>query len=237
MVEQDGATAVVRVKDNGPGIPGDMLARIFEMFEQVGRTMDSSHGGMGIGLTLAKRLIELHGGTIEARSEGTGKGSEFIIALPLLSDTRDVAFNRAEFPSVRSLPQFSRRRILVVDDLQESATMLAMLLQAMGQDATAVCDGRSAVDWVLQNKPDLVFLDIAMPGMDGFEAARRIRETAFHDIVLVALSGYGHDADRRRAFAAGFDQYLTKPVNMGLLRKLLSDRSLAGRRDNIAKND
>jgi signal transduction histidine kinase/ActR/RegA family two-component response regulator len=226
VVERKGQTGVFRVKDDGPGVPSEMLSRIFEMFEQVDRTLGRSHGGIGIGLTLAKRLIEMHHGSIEAFSEWPGKGSEFVVTLPIVSDARDRADHKSASPSLRELPQ---HRIPVVDDLEASATTLAMLMCGIGQDAYALHDGRQAVEWVHEHKPDIVFLDIAMPGMDGLEAARRIRQVAFHHITLVALSGYGQDADRQRAFAPGFDHYLTKPVNVQSLCELLSLGSCAPR--------
>ena len=229
VIEPQRQAAAVRIKDNGPGIPADMLARIFEMFEQIDRTLDRSHGGVGIGLTLCKRLVELHNGTIEARSEG-GQGSEFIITLPTISAPRDVGEPRERPPSIRDLAHLPRYRILVVDDMEPSAMTLALLLRAVGHEASTANDGPTAIEWVHENKPDIVFLDIAMPGMDGFEAARRIRDTAIHDVTLVALSGYGQESDRRQAFVAGFNHYLTKPVSIEALRELLATRSKSNER-------
>jgi len=224
VIEQQGQAAAVRIKDNGPGIPADMLARIFEMFEQIDRTLHRSQGGVGIGLTLAKRLVELHNGTMEARSEG-GQGSEFIVTLPTIAVPCDVGDLRTPPPTIRDLAKSPRHRILVVDDMEASATTLTLLLRAVGQDAWAVNDGPTAIEWVQENKPDIIILDIAMPGMDGLEAARRIRDSAFQDVTLVALSGFCQDVDRERAFAAGFNHYLTKPVSVEALRDMLSARS------------
>lgn len=222
-MERRGNDAVVRVTDSGAGIPSDMATRIFEMFEQLDGRSGRSHGGVGIGLALAKQLIELHGGSIEARSEGPGKGSEFVVTMPARSGPCDRQHLVTD--SQKEGPKFRPSRILVVDDLEESATTLAMLLRAIGEDAYAVHDGAAAVEWSQENRPDIVILDVAMPGMDGFEAARRIRANAFHDVILIALSGYGQDEDRRRAFTAGFDHYLTKPVSFAALRELLTSCS------------
>ena len=226
VVDLQGQTAVVRIKDNGPGIPANMLSRIFEMFEQIDRTLDRSHGGVGIGLTLCKRLVELHNGTIEAKSEG-GHGSEFIITLPTICAPGNVGVLRKSPTSIRDLAIVPQHRILVVDDMEPSAMTLAQLLRAVGQDAWTANDGLTAIESVRENKPDIVFLDIAMPGMDGIEVARRIRDMAIHDVTLVALSGYGQESDRRQAFAAGFNHYLTKPVSIEALRELLSTATKA----------
>ena len=222
VLERRRNDAVVRVKDSGQGIRADMVTRIFEMFEQVDRASGRSHGGVGIGLTLAKRLIELHGGSIEAKSEGLGKGSEFVITVPALSGPCDGQHLTTASPE--DMPKLQRHHILVVDDMEESASTLVSLLRAIGQNAYAAHNGPAAVESAHENRPDIVILDVAMPGMDGLETARRIRETTFHDLILVALSGYGQDEDRRRALAAGFDHYLTKPLDVAALRELLSTR-------------
>jgi CheY-like chemotaxis protein len=224
-VQRVGHDAVVGIRDTGCGIPQPMLGQIFEMFQQVDQSLGRAHGGLGIGLTLVKRLVEMHRGTIEAHSDGPGKGSEFVIRLPAFAAAQDGPGSPpadGENPARLHLP---RQRILVVDDARESAETLALLLRAIGQDVSTAHDGRSAVDWVVQHKPDVIFLDIAMPGMDGYEVARRIRGTVgFEELVLVALTGYGQEDDRRRASEAGFNHHLTKPTSVEALRDVLSKR-------------
>ena len=192
---------------------------MFDAFRQVDRTLDYSQGGLGIGLTLAKQLVELHSGTIEARSDGLDQGSEFVVKLPAFP-VRIAANNRADAPQQKEA--FFRRCVLVVDDLTESADTLAKILRSLGHDATSLYDGETAIEWILANHPDVVLLDIAMPGLDGYEVARRLRER--HElgaIVLVALTGYGQREDRRRAFKTGFDFHLTKPANIEALQEIL----------------
>jgi two-component system CheB/CheR fusion protein len=222
-VERAGDDAVIRIRDTGCGIPQPMLSQIFEMFQQVDQSLVRAHGGLGIGLTLVKRLVELHGGTIEAHSDGPGKGSEFVIRLPALlaaEDSRGDPQTEAANPARFNLP---RQRILVVDDAQASAETLALLLRAIGQEVATAHDGRTAFDWAVQHKPDVVFLDIAMPGIDGYEVARRLRGAAgLEEIVLVALTGYGQEEDRRRAGEAGFNHHLTKPTSIEALCDVLS---------------
>jgi signal transduction histidine kinase/ActR/RegA family two-component response regulator len=220
----DGAKATVSVRDTGCGIPADHLASIFEMFQQVDQTLDRSQGGLGIGLTLSKRLIEMHGGTIEANSAGPGLGSEFLITLPaeVSHELREVEPAPSTLPS----PELSKRRILVVDDVHESAQTLARMLRAIGQDVSAAHDGYSALAYVREHRPEVVFLDIAMPGMNGYEVARRIRaSTELEAPTLIALTGYGQDDDRRRAREAGFDFHLTKPTSIEQLRSVLLQAS------------
>jgi CheY-like chemotaxis protein/two-component sensor histidine kinase len=220
-VSRNGDEALASIRDNGPGIPQNMLSDIFEMFRQVDSSLTRTNGGMGIGLTLVKQLVELHGGTVEARSDGVGKGSEFIVKLPAFvaidCPAVDGALQRSK--KIHALP---RRRILVVDDIQESARTLAMMLRGMGQEVTVVHEGLTAVEWALSHSPDAVFLDIAMPEMDGYEVARRLRaspETA--TTVLIALTGYGQESDRRQAIEAGFNYHIVKPPNLDVLEKVL----------------
>jgi signal transduction histidine kinase/CheY-like chemotaxis protein len=220
-ISRQGNEALASIRDNGPGIPQNMLADIFEMFRQVDDSLTRTHGGMGIGLTLVKQLVELHGGTVEARSDGPGKGSEFVIKLPALVTTGSPGVGDAVHRSkkIHALP---RRRILVVDDVQESARTLAMMLRGMGQEVAVVHDGLTAIEWALSHKPDAVFLDIAMPELDGYEVARRLRGRSETTItVLVALTGYGQESDRRQAIEAGFNYHIVKPPSIDALEKVV----------------
>jgi signal transduction histidine kinase/ActR/RegA family two-component response regulator len=219
---REGATARISIRDTGCGIPAELLSSIFEMFQQVDQTLDRAQGGLGIGLTLARRLIEMHGGSISAQSAGSGHGSEFVISLPI-EQTDEII--EPERPSSFGAPrvQGPRRRVLVVDDLRESAVTLAQMLRALGHDVATAHDGYAALAQVSEQKPEVVFLDIAMPGMNGYEVARRIRALeALEPPVLIALTGYGQDEDRRRAREAGFDFHLTKPASVDQLVSLVS---------------
>jgi PAS domain S-box-containing protein len=217
--------AAVSIRDNGPGIPTHMLSQIFEMFQQVDKTSDRSFGGLGIGLSLVKQLVELHGGTVEARSEGPGSGSEFIVTLPAAANGQSESITRHTLQQVTSLP---RHRILVVDDVGASAKTLAMMLNGIGQDVAIANDGQSAIARALESKPDVVFLDIAMPGMDGYEVARRLRaHEELKGLVLVALTGYGQEEDRKKAVEAGFDHHMVKPTSMEALRQLLTTAAIS----------
>jgi PAS domain S-box-containing protein len=218
----------VSIRDNGPGIPEQMLGEIFDLFRQVDDTVSRSHGGLGIGLTLVKQLVELHGGKVAAFSEGPGKGSEFVVTLPAMPAVVSAGADLdSQLPRLQPLPA---HRILVVDDVDASADTLAMMLRAMGQDVVALNDGQAALDWIASNKPDVVFLDVAMPAMSGYEVARRLREDANStSMTLIALTGYGQEEDRRRAFEAGFDHHIVKPANIDALEKVL--RSVPSRKE------
>ena len=218
---QDGWVEV-RVRDNGTGIPKEMLGRIFEMFAQVGRALERSQGGLGIGLTLAKRLVEKHGGTIEARSDGLGAGSEFIVRLP----TAEANHVSKPATSGEQPAEFvGSRRVLVADDNVDSANSLGMMLQATGHEVRTAHDGAEAVRFAEEFRPDVAILDIGMPKMNGYDAAQRIRaEDWGKAIVLIALSGWGQEDDKRRSREAGFDTHLTKPVDFKTLRNLLIER-------------
>jgi CheY-like chemotaxis protein len=197
-----------------------LLRSIFDMFVQVDSTLDRAHGGMGIGLTLCKSLIELHGGVIEARSEGDGQGSEFIIRLPCAPVSPRRLEDRVS--PERQTTKLARLRVLVVDDVVASADTLALMLAKLGQTVVTVHDGAAALAAVQGALPDVAFLDIAMPGMDGYELARNLRQREdCKEAVLVALTGYGQEEDRRRAFAAGFDHHFVKPISMQALEGLL----------------
>ena len=213
---------VVTVKDSGIGIPADHLNRIFDMFSQVGSSLERSHGGLGIGLSLVRRLVELHGGRVEARSDGPGRGSEFIVRLPVMS----AAVEFAAAPAEAATAAAQGLRILVVDDNHDAAVSLSALLEMMGNETHVVHDGLAAVDAAAAWRPDIVLLDIGLPGLNGYEAARRIREHADGGrIVLCALTGWGQDTDRLKSRDAGFDHHLVKPVDMAALERLLAGMS------------
>ena len=215
---QDGM-AVISVKDNGEGIPRQMLQRVFNMFTQV-NTGSRAQGGLGIGLTLAKTLVHLHGGTIDATSEGPGHGCEFLVKLPLAA--RAAA---APEPAIVAPEGAPLRRVLVVDDNHDAADSLGMLLEFLGAEVRVVHDGYSALEAMKAFKPAVVLLDLGMPGMNGLEVARRVREDPHaRGTTLVALTGWGQREDRRRTSEAGFDYHLVKPADVGTLQSILSMR-------------
>lgn len=213
--------AVVTVRDSGVGIPRELLPRIFDMFTQADHSLERSQGGLGIGLTLAKRLVEMHGGSLEAHSDGPGTGSTFIIRLPLAVRPED---SRAADNGDARPASAVRRRILVVDDNQDCAETLGMLLKLIGNEVRLAYDGHEALSLIEEYRPDMVFLDIGMPQMNGYEVAHHIRQRLDGEgPILVALTGWGQDEDRRRAHEAGFDHHMTKPVEIESLQKLLAD--------------
>jgi len=221
-VERHGDTAVIAVKDTGIGIPPAMLDKVFEMFIQVDRTLEKTTGGLGIGLSLVKGLVEMHGGTIEARSDGEGRGSEFVVRLPVASPApalSDGSDKRGE-----GVVSSGRRRILVVDDNVDSADSLGQLLEMLGNEVRTAYDGEAGIAAAEAFRPAVVLCDIGMPKVNGYDAARRIRgEFWGKDMVLVALTGWGQQDDRRKSTEAGFDQHLVKPVEAAALMKLLAE--------------
>ncbi len=220
--ERQGSDAVITVRDTGIGIPADMLTRIFDMFTQAEDAPDRAPGGLGIGLTLCKRLVELHGGSIAALSTGPGKGSEFVVRLPAVLAPVP-SRNPADNNDVPATPARSLR-ILVVDDNRDAAATLAMLLRIMGHDVRTAHDGLEAVAVAAEVRPDAVLLDIGLPKLNGYETARRIREQpGGAKIVLLATTGWGQETDRRLSREAGFDHHLVKPVDPATLLKLLVD--------------
>lgn len=214
----EGDAVVIRVKDSGIGISAAALPRLFNMFSQVHSNTDRSEGGLGIGLALAQGLIELHGGTIEANSEGLGCGSEFTVRLPRRAlHAPEISSNRASAPE-----STSRHRILIADDNRDSAETLAALLRMEGHEVTSVHDGPVALSTFSEIKPDVALLDIGMPGLTGYEVARKMRQCSSGTaLTLIAITGWGQDIDKERAYAAGFDHHLTKPVDPQRLADLL----------------
>jgi signal transduction histidine kinase/CheY-like chemotaxis protein len=220
-VERHGAEAVVRVRDSGVGIPAGMLTQVFDLFTQVESSVVRSQGGLGIGLTLVRSLVELHGGSVTAHSEGPGTGSEFVVRLPALPELRSgdcgPGGNGRRAGS-------SARRILVVDDNGDAADSLAVLLRLMGNDVRTARDGPAALEAAGAYRPDVVLLDLGLPRMSGYEVCRRLREGHFaNGPLVVALTGYGQDEDRRRTREAGFDHHLVKPVNPDELGEVLAE--------------
>jgi signal transduction histidine kinase len=214
----EGDSVVIRVKDSGIGISAAALPRVFNMFSQVHSTTDRSEGGLGIGLALAQGLIELHGGAIEANSEGLGCGSEFTVRLPRRT-AQTLEITPDEPAAVAST---SRHRILIADDNRDSAETLAALLRMEGHEVTSVHDGPVALSAFSDIKPDVALLDIGMPGLTGYEVARKMRQfSSGASLTLIAITGWGQDIDKERAYAAGFDHHLTKPVDPHRLAELL----------------
>jgi PAS domain S-box-containing protein len=219
-VEQVGGKAVIRVRDTGIGIAADQHDRIFEMFTQLDTSLERAHHGLGLGLTLVQHLVDMHGGTVEARSEGVGRGSEFVIQLPVVSGLPSL---NPETSFTVSTPM-ATRRILVVDDNRDSAEGLSILLKLIGHEVQTAHDGLEAVEATATFQPDVILLDIGMPRLNGHEAARRIREQQPHKgLKLVALTGWGQEEDRRRSREAGFDAHLVKPIDLDALTKLLAE--------------
>jgi PAS domain S-box-containing protein len=211
---------IVTVKDNGIGISTEMLPRIFDLFAQADRSMDRSQGGLGIGLTLVKKLVEMHGGTATAASDGSGKGSEFTVRLPA---TWEAVAEEQTVEAGRSVTTDTGLRVLVVDDNRDAAAGLTRLLQASGFRVTTVADGTAALPAARADRPDVILMDIGLPGMDGYRVAEQLRNDAsHHGVLLIAISGYGQDHDRRRSREAGFDHHLVKPVDYDSLLSLLA---------------
>lgn len=218
-VEREGSEVVVTIKDNGLGIPADMLDGIFELFRQIDRPLEKGYSGLGIGLSLVKRLVEMHNGSIEVRSDGPNQGSEFSVRLPILIESPTAEFVQEE-PAAKSEPL----RILVVDDNKAAATMLKMVVKMLGNEVLAAHDGQEAIQVAAEFLPDVVLMDLGMPLMNGYEAARYIRKQSWgQDMLLVALTGWGQDEDRERTKVAGFDHHLVKPAEPAALQQLLAN--------------
>jgi two-component system CheB/CheR fusion protein len=214
---RDGDAAVVTVRDTGIGIPAAALPTVFEMFSQVDRSVERATGGLGIGLALVKGLVEMHGGTVTAASNGPGLGSEFTVRLPLAAATSEAAPAAADADPVRD------RRILVVDDNRDAAASMADMLRLVGNEVATAHDGLDAVEQAERFRPDVILMDVGMPRLNGLDATRRIRERDWgRGVAIFALTGWGQDADRERTRAAGCDGHLVKPVGLGELSELLA---------------
>ncbi|HWW81122.1 MAG TPA: ATP-binding protein, partial [Steroidobacteraceae bacterium] len=227
---------VIRVRDNGIGIPADLMPIIFNLFTQLDRTSGPAQSGLGIGLALVQRLVEMHGGSVSARSDGLGHGSEFVIRLPLFIRERIEAGQPIQQLSALEqsmtnvdLATRTQRRILVADDNNDALESLATLLQLSGHEVYTAANGAVALESAEQHRPEVALLDIGMPKLDGYEVARRIRAQPWGQrITLVALTGWGQDSDRKRSQEAGFDSHLVKPLDLDKLTELLAALPVAG---------
>jgi CheY-like chemotaxis protein len=204
------------VRDDGTGIAPDQLRRVFDTFAQVETTLDRSRGGLGLGLTVARSLVAMHGGTIEAFSAGIGQGSEFVVRLPTAIGTSE------QRPPEEARSQRPRpRRILVIEDGDDNRVALKEALEQMGHEVLDSADGLAGAEAAIRHAPEVVLVDIGLPGLDGYEVARRIRAARGTRVLLVALTGYGQPEDRRSSLAAGFDVHLTKPVELETLAAVI----------------
>jgi len=220
----DDGYALISVADRGIGIPHDMLKQVFEVFNQGSHNRSLPASGLGLGLTLVQRLAELHGGSAEARSEGAGKGSEFLVRLPLAAAQGATQSHPARETAVDASASHRRRRVLVVDDNKDAADSLAMALETAGHEVRRAYDGRSALKMAEDCRPEVVVLDIGLPDMDGYAVAQELRRReGSASAVLVALTGYGQDKDRARSSAAGFDHHMVKPMDFRALDTLLQN--------------
>jgi CheY-like chemotaxis protein len=207
---------LLRVTDSGIGIDPEMLTRVFELFAQAKQAIDRSVGGLGIGLALSRRLVDMHGGTITAASEGQGRGAQFVVRLPV-DET-------GTLPSTPAVPTPDRARtILVIEDNRDARESLRLLLESLGHRVLEAADGPHGLALVLDHKPEVVLFDLGLPGMDGYEVAREVRLSPVgKTALLIAVTGYGQAADRQRSKEAGFDAHLVKPVSHSLLSTLIT---------------
>jgi PAS domain S-box-containing protein len=222
---REGSHAIIAVADNGVGIAPESIEEVFGLFNQVGREQDRTQGGLGIGLSLVRSLVELHGGSVAARSAGAGLGSEFMVRLPLAAVPKDAPASAvAGLPGAAPPARVHAVRLLVVDDNRDAADTLSALLELLGHVAQVANDGRAALEAMQDFRPHVVFLDIGMPGMNGYQVAEAIRnDRRFDQPLLVALTGWGGEDDRARTRAAGFDLHLTKPVDLDRIEQMLAD--------------
>jgi two-component system, chemotaxis family, CheB/CheR fusion protein len=217
VLAREAEHAVVRVLDSGAGIPPERLDEVFDLFTQVNPSLARTEGGLGIGLTLVKRLVDLHNGEVRAYSDGLGKGSEFVVRLPL---AREAVQSDAEG---QSAPSLSPRRILVIEDNTDAREMLAIALRLAGHEVLEAATGADGIEIVRRHRPEIVLVDIGLPDIDGYEVARRLRQTADGGFRLIALTGYGQARDRALSQAAGFDAHLLKPVDPSALETVIRE--------------
>jgi signal transduction histidine kinase len=220
VVEQQGQEAVIAVRDRGIGIPPHMLTEVFELFSQGERTLDRAQGGLGIGLSLVKTVVEMHGGSVSAHSDGVDRGSQFVIRLPCLLAPAN-GRPAAGPPARRAIPP---RRILIVDDSRDAAESLAMLLSLSGHHVLVSHHGEEALSLAESERPEVVLLDIGLPGIDGYEVCRRLRQGGLDGALIIAMTGYGQERDRQRSKDAGFDTHTVKPVELDHLMELLASQ-------------
>jgi PAS domain S-box-containing protein len=224
-VEFTGIDAIVTISDTGIGIPAEKLDSVFEMFTQVNATSETGHTGLGIGLTLVKRLVEMHGGKVEVQSRGRNLGTSVRVCLPALP--QPALIEAGTLLKGPSQPAASRRKVLVVDDNADALESLSRLVAVLGNEVCKARDGVEALEATKEFRPDIVLMDLGMPNMNGYEAARRIRQQPWgRELVLVATTGWGQEEDRRRTAEAGFNRHLVKPIEAAMLRRLLEDPSL-----------
>jgi PAS domain S-box-containing protein len=217
-VEREGEMAAIRVHDTGIGISADLLPNVFDLFTQGDRSLDRTEGGLGIGLTMAQRLVKLHGGSVEVLSEGSGLGSEFVVRLPLLAVPAS-----APMPQREGSRPAGCRRVLVVDDNQDATETLELLLQLWGHEVQSALNGPEALARAVEFRPEIILLDIGLPGMSGYDVARELRNLpGFRDVFIVAVTGYGQDSDRIHSQEAGFGHHLVKPVQPEVLQELIA---------------
>jgi CheY-like chemotaxis protein len=218
-VERSDGQGVLRVRDSGVGIAEDRLSSIFGLFAQAENSIGRTQGGMGIGLSLVKSLVELHSGKVYATSDGVGKGSEFVVYLPLAQDRKDQRPVRAQRKPFTARRTYS---VVIIEDNSDVRTLLQVRLQKLGHKVDAAADGEEGVKRITRVRPDIAIVDIGLPGMDGYSVARRVRESLGDEVFLLALSGFGQPEDKRKAIDSGFDEHITKPIDGRALEDLLA---------------
>ena len=228
-----GGEALISVSDNGVGIPSEMLPQVFDLFTQVNANLARAQGGLGIGLALVRRLVEMHGGVINASSDGPGKGSSFTVRLPMVAAEPDAALGALSSPT--GSPSQEPLRILVIDDNVDVAKTVGWMLETIGHEYCLVHEGRRAVEAARDFRPDAILLDIGMPDMDGYAVCKALRaESLFENTVIIAQTGLGRNRDRSNSGQAGFDHHLVKPVSLDELERVLS--TIPGARAALAAN-